>query len=178
MTAQATIPAASLVGKVVLKLGNDISTDVIYPGRFMATVLPVETPQYAFADLAEFNAKLKKKEIPPRSVIVAGNNFGCGSSREQAASTLKGYELVIVARGFARIFLQNAINLGLRTIVCPELEASEGDDLEISEGRVVNRTTLKSYPTVPLPQARQAIIDAGGLIPYTRKRLLEKSGKN
>ncbi|MGB7623376.1 MAG: 3-isopropylmalate dehydratase, partial [Terriglobia bacterium] len=115
---------------------------------------------------------------PPHSILVAGNNFGCGSSREQAASTLKGHDLVIVARGFARIFLQNAINLGLRTIVCPELEASEGDDLEVSEGRVVNRTTLKSYPTVALPKARQAIIDAGGLIPYTRKRLVEKEGKN
>ncbi|MFI5175219.1 MAG: 3-isopropylmalate dehydratase [Terriglobia bacterium] len=178
MTTQMKTQSSTIVGRVILKLGDDISTDVIYPGRFMATVLPVETPQYAFADLVEFNTQLKKKEFPPHSILVAGNNFGCGSSREQAASTLKGHELVIVARGFARIFLQNAINLGLRTIVCPELEASEGDDLEVSEGRVVNRTTLKSYPTVALPKARQAIIDAGGLIPYTRKRLLEKEGKN
>lgn len=170
--------SASLIGSVVLKLGDDISTDVIYPGRFMATVLPSETPQFAFADLTEFNSRLKKKETPPRSVIVAGNNFGCGSSREQAASSLKGHDLTIVAKSFARIFLQNAINLGLRTVTCPELEATEGDELEIDEGRVVNRTTLKAFPTVALPQARQAIIDAGGLIPYTRKRLLEKMGKN
>ncbi|MDD5542722.1 MAG: 3-isopropylmalate dehydratase [Acidobacteriia bacterium] len=165
---------ASCVGKVVLKLGDDISTDVIYPGRFMATVLPAETPQYAFCDLVEFNTRLKKKEIPPRSILVAGKNFGCGSSREQAASALKGHELLIIAKGFARIFLQNAINLGLRIVVCPDLEASEGDEVEISGQRVINRTSLKTFPMVPLPLTRQAIIDAGGLIPYTRKRLLEK----
>jgi 3-isopropylmalate/(R)-2-methylmalate dehydratase small subunit len=178
MTTQMKNQTSTIVGRVILKLGNDISTDVIYPGRFMATVLPVETPQYAFADLVEFNTQLKRKAFPPHSILVAGTNFGCGSSREQAASTLKGHELVIVAKGFARIFLQNAINLGLRTIVCPELEASEGDDLEVSEGRVVNRTTLKSFPIVALPKARQAIIDAGGLIPYTRKKLVEKEEKN
>ena len=96
------------MAKVVLVLGDDVSTDDIYPGRFMATVLPSETPQYAFADHAAFHARLKAGQIPPGSVLVAGQNFGCGSSREQAASTLKGHELVVVARSFARIFLQNA----------------------------------------------------------------------
>ena len=85
----------------------------------MATVLPSETPQYAFADLVNFNTRLKKKEIPPHSVIVAGKNFGCGSSREQAASCLKGPDFIVIARDFARIFLQNSINLGLNTIICP-----------------------------------------------------------
>jgi 3-isopropylmalate dehydratase small subunit len=159
---------------VVLTLGDDVSTDTIYPGRFMATVLPSETPQFAFADLVEFNTKLKEKRIPPGSVVVAGNNFGCGSSREQAASTLKGHELAIVARGFARIFLQNSANLGLRTIICPAVEASEGDEVEIGSGRVVNKTTGKQFDIVPLPKARQDIIDAGGLIEYTRKRLMQK----
>jgi len=162
------------MAKVVCKLGDDISTDIIYPGRFMATVLPSETPQYAFADMTGFNAALREGRIPPGSVLVAGKNFGCGSSREQAASTLKGHELVIVARDFARIFLQNSINLGLRTVVCPGIEASEGDDIEISETEIVNRTTGRSFAILPLPKARQAIIDAGGLIPYTRKRILEK----
>lgn len=162
------------MARVVLKLGDDISTDIIYPGRFMATVLPSETPQYAFADFPEFNARLKRGEIPPGSVVVAGKNFGCGSSREQAASTLKGHELVIVARNFARIFLQNAINLGLKVVVCPEIEAEEGDELEILPDRIINKTSGKEFRVEPLPQARQAIIDAGGLIPYTRKRLLEK----
>lgn len=159
--------------RVVAVLGNDISTDIIYPGRFMATVLPSETPQYAFADNIELNARLKKKEIPPGSVIVAGTNFGCGSSREQAVSTLRGYDLVIVAKAFARIFLQNAINLGLRTVVCPDIEAAEQDELRFEQGQVVNVTTGKAYPTIPLPKARQAIVDAGGLIAYTRRRLME-----
>ncbi len=160
------------MAQVVLKLGDDVSTDTIYPGRFMATVLPTETPQYAFADL-EVNARLREKKIPPGSVIVAGNNFGCGSSREQAASTLKGHELTIVAKGFARIFLQNSCNLGLQTIICPEIEASEGDELEIVPDKVVNKTTGAAYRVEPLPKARQAIIDAGGLVAYTRKRVLE-----
>jgi len=160
---------------VVLKLGDDISTDVIYPGRYMATVLPAETPQFAFADYAEFNAKLKAKQIPPGSIIVGGKNFGCGSSREQAVSTLEGHNLVIVAESFARIFLQNSINLGLRTISCPGIEASEGDNVEITAEKVINVTRGRQFPTEPLPKARQAIIDGGGLIAYTRKRLLEKS---
>ena len=76
--------------KCVFTLGDDVSTDAIYPGRFMATVLPTETPQFAFADYTEFNARLKAKQVPPGSVIVAANNFGCGSSREQAASHAEG----------------------------------------------------------------------------------------
>ncbi len=163
------------MSKVVLKLGNDISTDIIYPGRYMATVLPSETPQYAFADNKEFNKKLNNKEIPPGSIIVAGENFGCGSSREQAASTLKGHELVVIAKSFARIFLQNAINLGLNIIICPEIDAEEGDDIEIQNGFVFNKTKNKKFEIQPLPKTRQSIIDAGGLIAYTRKRLLEKS---
>ena len=158
---------------VIRVLPEDVSTDVIYPGRYMATVLPSETPQFAFADDAALNAKLKAKEVPPGSVIVAGPNFGCGSSREQAVSSLKGHELVIVAGSFARIFLQNAINLGLIVVTAPGIAASEGDEIVIEPGRVTNRTTGKSFDVVPLPAARQAIIDAGGLIAYTRKRLLQ-----
>jgi 3-isopropylmalate/(R)-2-methylmalate dehydratase small subunit len=159
---------------VVLKLGDDISTDLIYPGRFMATVLPSETPQYAFADQVEFNARLRKGEIPAGSVMVAGRNFGCGSSREQAASCLKGHGLVVIAHHFARIFLQNSINVGLRTVICPEFEANEGDELEVTEKAVINKTSGRLFSVVPLPAARQAIMDAGGLIPYTRKILLKK----
>ena len=161
-------------GTVVRKVGDDVSTDIIYPGRYMATVLPTETPQYAFADDAEFNRKLNAKEIAPGSLLVAGKNFGCGSSREQAASCLKGYDLVVVARNFARIFLQNAINLGLHMVICPTLEAEEGHELAVQGGTLVNRTTGKTFPIVPLPAARQAIIDAGGLIPYTRRLLVEQ----
>ena len=163
------------MAKVVIKLGDDISTDVIYPGRYMATVLPTETPQYAFADLTEFNSRLRAKQIPPGSIMIAGKNFGCGSSREQAVSALKGHDLVIIAPGFARIFLQNGINLGLRIVVCPGIQASEMDEIQIAGTEVVNVTTGERFVVSPLPKARQAIIDAGGLVAYTRKRLLEKN---
>jgi 3-isopropylmalate/(R)-2-methylmalate dehydratase small subunit len=162
------------MGKVVLKLGKDISTDDIYPGRFMATVLPTETPQFCFHDRTEFNERLNARSIAPGSVIVADENFGCGSSREQAASTIRGHELTVVARSIARIFLQNAINLGLRVVICPTVEANEGDELEVTPTEVRNVTRGKSFPTVPLPPARQAIIDAGGLVAYTRQKLLER----
>ena len=162
---------------VVLTLGDDVSTDVIYPGRYMATVLPTETPQFAFADLAELNAKLKAKQVPPGSFVVAGKNFGCGSSREQAVSTLKGYDLIVVAKGFARIFTQNAVNLGLDIVEAPAVVASEGDELEIQGDEVINVTQGKRFPIVPLPLARQALIAAGGLIAYTRKRVMEQAGK-
>ena len=161
------------MSKVVLKLGDDVSTDIIYPGRFMATVLPSETPQFAFADMPAVNTQIKSGSLPAGSIIVGGKNFGCGSSREQAASCLKGPELVIVARDFARIFLQNSINLGLNTIICPDIEADQGDELEISPDKIVNKTSGRSFTVTPLPKARQAIVDAGGLIPYTRQRLLQ-----
>ena len=75
----------------------------------------------------------------------------------------------------ARIFFQNAINLGLRVVVCPGIEASQGDDLAVAPGEIMNKTTGKKFPIEPLPKSRQAIIDAGGLIAYTRQRLPEKA---
>ncbi len=160
------------MSKVILKLGNDISTDDIYPGRYMATVLPTETPQFCFADRTDLNAALKAGTYPAGSVIVADENFGCGSSREQAVSTLKGHGLVIVARSISRIFLQNSINLGLQVVMCPGLEAEEGHDLEVTATQVLNRTTGGCFEQVPLPPARKAIMEAGGLIAYTRARLV------
>ncbi len=162
---------------VVLRLGDDVSTDAIYPGRFMATVLPVETPQYCFADVTEFSKKLKDGAIAPGSVVVADRNFGTGSSREQAASCLKGWDLVVVANNYSRIFLQNAVNLGLRLVIAPGIEASEGDELEFTDFEVANLTTGKAFPVEPLPPARQAIVDAGGLIPYIRQRVLEERSR-
>ena len=161
------------MGQVVIKLGKDISTDDIYPGRFMATVLPSETPQFCFFNRTEFNARLKSGSVAPGSVVLADENFGCGSSREQAASAMKGFDLIVVAKSVARIFLQNAINVGARVVLCPGIEGSEGDELEVTDTEVLNKTTGKAYPIVALPPARQAIIDAGGLIPYTRKKLME-----
>ena len=163
------------MAKVIIALGNDISTDDIYPGRFMATVLPSETPQFAFSDRTEFNARLKAREFPAGSIIVGGENFGCGSSREQACSTLKGYEVTVVAKSISRIFLQNSINLGLKVVLCPGTEASEGDDLKLTEDQVLNLTSGKAFDQVKLPAARKGIMDAGGLIPYTRKLLMARA---
>src|SRR5664279_1449343 len=162
------------MAKVIIKLENDISTDDIYPGRYMATVLATETPQFAFADRTDFNAKLRSTDFVPGSVIVGGENFGCGSSREQACSTLKGYDVAVVAKSISRIFLQNSINLGLQVVICPGLEASEGDDMEVTAEHVVNQTTGRTFDQVKLPAARKGIMDAGGLIPYTRARLMAR----
>ena len=162
---------------VVFKVGNDVSTDVIYPGRYMATVLPTETPKFAFIDHADFNKALTTGQVPAGSIVVGGPNFGCGSSREQAASCLKGHNLTIVAPNFARIFLQNAINVGLSMVICPDIAAEVGDELEISGARVVNKSSGKSFAIEPMPKARQAILDAGGLIPYVRRLMLEESAR-
>jgi 3-isopropylmalate/(R)-2-methylmalate dehydratase small subunit len=140
------------MAKVILVLGDDVSTDIIYPGRFMATVLPRETPQHAFADHPDFSSRAREGKVPPGSLIVAGKNFGCGSSREQAASCLKGHDVVVVARSFARIFLQNAVNVGLRVVTAPEVAASLGDELEVGEAEVTNRATGKPSPSWPCPR--------------------------
>lgn len=161
------------MAKVIHKTGDDVSTDTIYPGRFMATVLPSETPKFAFADDLELNGRLKDG-VPAGSILLGGKNFGCGSSREQAASTLRGHDLTVVAKSFARIFLQNAINLGLRTVVCPTIEAEPGDELELTDDAVVHLGRGIRFPIEPLPASRRAIVDAGGLVPYTRKRLIEE----
>lgn len=160
--------------KIIYKLGNDISTDEIYPGRYMATVLPTETPQYAFDDIEELNKLLNDKPKEEEVVILAGENFGCGSSREQAASTLRGHNVILVAKHFARIFIQNSINLGLLTVICPEIEANVGDDLEIMKEKVINKTTGKEFEVMPLPESKMEVVKAGGLIPYTRERLKKK----
>ncbi len=160
--------------KVIYKLGDDISTDHIYPGRYMATVLPTETPQYAFSDLQDLNTILNEGDKSQTRIIVAGSNFGTGSSREQAVSTLVGHNLLIVARNFARIFFQNSINLGLKTIICPTIEANVGDNLDFFDNKIVNSTSGKEFPIIPIPEARKAIVEAGGLISYTRKLVLER----
>ena len=163
------------MSKVIWEFADDISTDIIYPGRFMATVLPSETPEFAFADIAELNKMLNQKQFDQGSVILADKNFGCGSSREQAASCLKGHDLIIVARDFARIFLQNSINLGLKTIICPDIEADQGDELDLRPDFVTNTRTGKSFKIIAHSPTQQAIIEAGGLIEFTRNELLKRN---
>jgi 3-isopropylmalate/(R)-2-methylmalate dehydratase small subunit len=158
------------MSKIILKLGDDVSTDLIYP--------PLHGHRLARGDAA---ARLCRSAGQPAlagrgnlsgQLVVGGKNFGCGSSREQAASCLKGWGLRLVASSYARIFLQNAVNLGLEIVICPELQAEQGDELEIAGGVVINLTTGQRFAITPLPSACQAIIDAGGLIPYTRQLLV------
>ena len=82
--------------------------------------------------------------------------------------------MAVIAKSISRIFLQNSINLGLQVVICPSIEASEGDDLDITADQVINKTTGKVFDQVKLPAARKGIMDAGGLIPYTRARLMAK----
>lgn len=165
-----------IMAKIIYKLGDDISTDIIYPGRYMATVLPSETPEFAFEDIKELNQLLKSTKGNDEEIVIAGGwNFGCGSSREQAASTLKGYgKLTVIAKSISRIFLQNGINLGLNMVICPDLESDLNDELLISNDKVINKTKNKEFSIEALPISKQAVINAGGLVEYTRKRLSDK----
>ncbi|MCD6481619.1 MAG: 3-isopropylmalate dehydratase small subunit [Thermoplasmata archaeon] len=159
------------MGKV-WKFGDDVNTDVIYPGYALKVTNPDEMAKYAFAEVyPEFS-----KEVKEGDIIVAGKNFGCGSSREQAALCLKYVGIsCVIAKSFARIFYRNAINIGLPVIELKETdEINEGDELEVdlNEGILRNVTQGKEYKIKPYPEIIRRIIDAGGLINYL------KEGKN
>ena len=126
-----------LKGKV-FKYGANVDTDAIIPARYLNVSEAELLAQHCMEDIdLEF-----VNRVQPGDIIVATTNFGCGSSREQAASTLKGHELIIVARNFARIFMQNAINLGLQTVICPDIQADVGDELEIAGDKVINKSCI------------------------------------
>ncbi len=158
----------------IWKYGDDVNTDVIFPGKYTYTLMPpAEMAKHALEDLdPQFAQKVK-----PGDVIVAGKNFGCGSSREQAAACLKyaGVQAV-VARSFARIYFRNAINLGLPVLQCPEAvdQVETGDEMEIdfAEGKII--TTKGTFKFPPLPESVIGILEAGGLIEYTKKKLAQK----
>ena len=155
----------------------DVDTDQIISKEFLKRIERTGFGPFAFDDWKQDpDFVLNNPAFKGAPLMVTGPNFGCGSSREQAVSCLKGHDLIIVANDFARIFLQNGINLGLRMIACPGIEANEGDELEITADAVVNKTSGKQFKVDPMPRSRQVIIDAGGLIPYTRKRVVEKAG--
>ncbi len=158
----------------VWKYGDDVNTDVIFPGRYTYQPLePAEMAKHALEDLdPEFARKVK-----PGDVIVAGKNFGCGSSREQAAACLRVAGVrAVVAKSFARIYFRNAINLGLAVLQCVEAaEALEtGDEVEIdfAAGRILSAKRVFKF--FPLPESVLGIIEAGGLIEYTKKKLASK----
>lgn len=153
-------------GKVI-KYGNNVDTDVIIPARYLNTTDPAELAAHCMEDLdTTFVGRVQKGDI-----MVAGSNFGCGSSREHAPIAIKASGIsCVIAQTFARIFYRNAINIGLPIIESPEAAAdiSEGDMLEIDfdTGVINNRTKGVSYKGVPFPEFMQKIITADGLIGY------------
>jgi len=153
------------------KYGDDVNTDVIYPGKYTYTISsPAEMAQHALEDLDPAFAR----EVKRGDVVVAGKNFGCGSSREQAATCLKYAGVgAVVAKSFARIFFRNAINQGLALVECREgVDAIEqGDEVEIDFSSGILRCGGREFSFPPLPAEVIGIVEAGGLIPYTRKVL-------
>lgn len=152
----------------IWKFGSDVDTDQIVPGRYA----PYMRPNEDVGNAAFIEARPQfAKEARPGDLIVAGKNFGCGSSREYAALALQRRKVgAIIAVSFARIFFRNAINLGIPLYEAPEIEAAAGDgdqaDLEPASGRL----TLKGqvYLLPPLPAFLQEIVEVGGIIPYVK----------
>ena len=154
----------------VFKYGNDVDTDVIIPVRYLNTTSESELASHCMEDIdGEFI-----KKVQPGDIIVAGDNFGCGSSREHAPIAIKasGIKLVIAA-SFARIFYRNSINIGLPIWECPEAaaEIAAGDEVraDLDEGTITDVTTGKTFKARPFPPFIQNIIEAGGLINSLKK---------
>jgi 3-isopropylmalate/(R)-2-methylmalate dehydratase small subunit len=155
----------------VWKYGDDINTDVIFPGRYTYKMMePADMAKHALEDLdPEF-----ARNVQSGDVIVAGKNFGCGSSREQAAACLRAAGVqAVVAKSFARIYFRNAINLGLAVLQCDEaseaLKTGDLVEIDIAGGRIVSGERVFKF--FPLPDSVIGIIEAGGLIEFTKKKL-------
>ncbi len=151
-------------GKAI-KYGDNVDTDVIIPARYLNTIDKKELASHCMEDID----KNFVNKVQAGDIMVAGSNFGCGSSREHAPIAIKesGISLVI-AKSFARIFYRNSINIGLAILECPEAvdNISEGDIVEadLDKGIIYNKTTGNSFETKPFPEFIQKIISAGGLI--------------
>lgn len=156
----------------VWKFGDDVDTDVIIPARHLVTTDPLELAKHCMEDGdATFATRVK-----PGEVMVAGKNFGCGSSREHAPIAIKACGIsCVIAGSFARIFYRNAINIGLPIFESPEAAAaiSEGDVVRVdaATGAITNETTGAAYQAASFPEFMQGIMAAGGLVQYTRTRL-------
>jgi 3-isopropylmalate dehydratase small subunit len=155
--------------------GDDVNTDLIIPGRYLDNYDPAHLASHAMEGASkDFSAGVSEGDI-----IVAGRNFGCGSSREQAAIALKRSGIqAIVARSFARIFYRNAINLGLRVIVSGTADSvfKDGDSavLEVEAGTLVSLDGSKMAALDKIPEHLMAILDHGGLIPHVKAKLGKK----
>jgi 3-isopropylmalate dehydratase small subunit len=152
------------------KFGDDIDTDVIIPARYLNTTDPKELASHCMEAVRPGFVK----EVSSGDLIVAGKNFGCGSSREHAPIAIKGAGIsCVIAKGFARIFYRNSFNTGLTLLVSEEApdRIEEGDKVEIdlSSGIIRNNTRNEDYRTNPVPEFMQKLVEAGGLIPYTMK---------
>ena len=161
----------TVTGKV-WKYGDNVDTDAIIPARYLNVSMPEELAQHCMEDIdAEFVGAVQSGDI-----IVGAENFGCGSSREHAPLALKGAGVsCVVAENFARIFYRNAINVGLPILECAEAveEMESGDRLTVDlvSGVITNERTGRIYQTPPFPAFIMEIIQAGGLVPYTRQRI-------
>lgn len=156
------------------KYGRDVDTDVIIPARYLNTTVADELAAHCMEDIdKDFIGR-----VEPGDIIVAEENFGCGSSREQAPVAIKASGVsCVVAASFARIFYRNAINIGLPILVCPEaaLEVETGDVLKVNldEGEVANLTRDKVYRADRFPDFMQEIVADGGLMNHVKKRMAE-----
>ena len=156
----------------VHRFGRDVDTDVIIPARYLNSSDPQELAAHCMEDIdAEFVAKVK-----PGDIIVADENFGCGSSREHAPIAIKASGVdAVIAKSFARIFYRNAINTGLAIMECPEAvdAISDGDvvSVDADTGTVIDETTGQTFHAQPFPPFIREIIEEGGLVNRWKKRL-------
>lgn len=160
----------SIEGKV-WKYGDDVNTDVIFPGKYTYTVNdPNEMAKHALENLdPNFASNVQENDI-----VVAGKNFGCGSSREQAATCLKYARVgAVVGKSFSRLYFRNAINTGLPIVQCPEavdqIESGETVHIDFEKGELRCKAGVFRFP--PMPEFVMGIMRDGGLIPHTKKRL-------
>ena len=149
-------------------LGDNVDTDVITPGRYMKFGIEEIAKHCLEPVLPEFS-----KQVKPGDVVVAGHNFGAGSSREQAPAALKHLGVAaLVAESFAGLFYRNALNLGLPAVVCAQAkEIRDGDELEIDFETSVIRSKGKELPFEPIPPHLLEMVHDGGLLPHLEKRL-------
>ena len=164
---------ANIEGKV-WKFGKDIDTDLIIAARYLNTSVAEELAKHVMEDAdPEFVKKMNRGDI-----IVAGENFGCGSSREHAPIALKAAGVAaVIAPTFARIFYRNAFNMGLPIFELQEsAEIAEGDEISVdmNNGTVTNKTSGKVYSFIPIPAFMQELIDAGGLMNYAQNEIKGK----
>lgn len=153
------------------KYGDNVDTDVIIPARYLNTPDAKELAKHCMEDIdVSFAATVR-----PGAIMVAGKNFGCGSSREHAPRAIKACGVAcVIAATFARIFYRNALNIGLPILECPAAAAAirAGDEVEVDfdTGVIADRTTGKSFQGEPFPPFMQDLIAAGGLAAYVRRR--------